>query len=386
MNSVSADAVYIHVPFCVRKCGYCDFYSLAGNQKLIPDYIAALKNEIRAAASLGKPSKGQLLRSIYFGGGTPNLLPSEKIGEVIELIDDHIGLAEDCEITLEANPETLDQYKINHLADFGINRLSVGLQAVQNNLLKSIGRMHTAEDFKNAVLFASEAGIDNISADLMLGLPGQSIEDLDESISYVLSLPIKHVSCYSLIIEPDTPFFDMYSNNTELLPDDEMERKMYHHMIKRLAAAGMPLYEISNAAVPGYESRHNLVYWHAREYYGFGPSAHSYLAGVRRGNPGDIHKYINTWKIENQPFAGAIELERVDETSMQREMLMLGLRLLDGVSFAQFRERFGTDMKQIFNCQLQMLEQKDLIYIDEKSVRLSEKGLDFANQVFMEFV
>ncbi len=386
MSKVGANAAYIHVPFCMRKCGYCDFYSLAGVQGLIPDYIKALKNEIRAASKLLDLSEASPLRSIYFGGGTPNLLPAEGIGEIIELLSEHFGLAYDCEITLEANPETLNREKVFDLAKFGINRLSLGLQAAQSHLLKSIGRMHTADDFRSAVLSASEAGIESLSADLMLGLPGQTMSDLDESISYVLELPIKHISCYSLIIEPDTPFYNMYSQHPELLPDEAIEREMYHHMIKRLASAGMKLYEISNAAVPGYESRHNLVYWHANEYFGFGPSAHSYLAGVRRANPHDIYSYISLWAHEEQPLAGSVVLEVIDQVEQQKEMIMLGLRLIEGVSFEDFLKRFGVDLRSVFNDQLELLMQKDLIIIDEKSVRLSLKGLDFANQVFMEFV
>lgn len=388
MNRISADAVYIHVPFCMRKCGYCDFYSLAGAGavSMIPGYLRALTNEIKAAASLECQTERLPLRSVYFGGGTPNLIPAEQIGEILKLLQDLFGFAADCEITLEANPETVNAKIIRELADYGVNRLSLGLQAVQDHLLKSIGRMHTADDFRNAVLAASDAGIRNVSADLMLGLPGQTIEDIDESLDFIMELPIKHISCYSLIIEPDTPFFERYSQHPELLPDDLIERAMYHHTIERLAAVGMPLYEISNAAVPGFESRHNLVYWQAREYYGFGPSAHSYLAGIRRGNHSDLKRYISIWKNGAEPFASAVELEKIDEKAKQKEMLLLGLRLIDGVSLDRFRNSFGTEIQTVFGKQLQLLKQRELIIIDENSVRLSRKGLDFANQVFMEFV
>lgn len=386
MNDLKADAAYIHVPFCRRKCGYCDFYSLDGASDLIPGYLNALKQEIRTTAFMAGQNSNKLLNSVYFGGGTPNLLPIRQIGEILELLDELYGLSSNCEITLEANPESLGADAINELAYIGINRLSLGLQAVQGRLLKSIGRKHNADDFQAAVTNAANAGISKISADLMFGLPGQTIEDVDKSLDFVLKLPISHISCYSLIIEPDTPFFAKYAEHPELLPDDSTEREMYHYTIEKLQAAGMPLYEISNAAIPGSESRHNLVYWHAREYYGFGPSAHSYLAGTRRGNFCDLKKYISVWQTNSEPFASADILEIIDKQGRQKEMLLLGLRLIEGVSFSRFQDSFGTDMQVVFAKEFLKLQNNGLIVLDEKSVRLSAKGLDFANQVFMEFI
>ena len=352
---------------------------------MIPVWFDAVKKEISAIGSWASDQNGlkKPLKTIFFGGGTPSLVDPALIAQLIGFLGQEFKLARSCEITLEANPGTLNRDGLKRLVDAGINRISLGLQAAQPRLLKSLGRIHSPLDFVNSVKWADQAGIKKISADIMLGLPGQTVSDIDETLNLLFALPVGHVSYYSLIIEENTPFYDIYSGRSELLPDDNLERQLYHHTIDRLQQMGMQPYEISNASLPGEKCLHNLVYWHADSYYGFGPAAHSYLAGVRRGNTGSLDDYLAS---VGTPFGAVVEEVFIDETERQKETMLLGLRLLEGVSFDNFRARHGVELLSVFNDTLISLSNRGLVDVDEKCVRLSKSGLDFANQVFMEFV
>jgi oxygen-independent coproporphyrinogen-3 oxidase len=386
-----AESAYIHVPFCLSKCHYCDFASQAGRTELIPAWFSAVKNEIAAVgewasarADIKKP-----LKTIYIGGGTPSIVSPELIAKLLDTLESEFGLSDQCEITMEANPGTLKQNDLRQLASAGINRISLGLQSSQPRLLKLLGRIHSPGDFINSVTWAAKAGISRISADIMLGLPGQTLTDIDDTLDLLSSLPVGHVSYYSLIVEEGTPFYKIYSGHPELLPDDILEREMYGYTIDRLQGMGFEPYEISSAAVKGEQCRHNLVYWHADPYYGFGPAAHSYLADARRGNTGSLDMYLKVWSAKNEqnnPFLAVTETETINEMERRKETMLLGLRLLEGVGFAQFKSRHGVEMADIFQNILVSLNKRGLIEIDTQGVRLSRAGLDLANQVFMEFV
>ncbi|MDD2534285.1 MAG: radical SAM family heme chaperone HemW [Eubacteriales bacterium] len=389
-------AAYLHWPFCQHKCAYCDFVSWPGGQ---PDrYVELILEEI---SRVGRWSQAQglmaPLTTVFFGGGTPSLATPAQLITLLEALRAQIGIADDAEITFEANPGTVRAPDLTVLRQAGFNRISLGLQAAQDHLLSNLDRIHTRAEFIESVHAARRAGFTRISADLMLGLPGQTMQDVEESVDLVVDLGLDHVSYYSLIIEPGTPFYAKYNDHPELLPDEALERAMYHAVRARLAAAGLDSYEISNAAKSGQTCRHNLVYWQGEPYYGFGVAAHSYLAGVRRGNTANWADYEAAFASTNQaqqpaqqqvsdPFAAAISAEAIDLSEAQKEMILLGLRLSDGVRWATFSERFNGDARVIFSHEIARLIQRGLIASDSTGMRLTHLGLDLANQAFAEFV
>lgn len=388
---VPAGSAYVHIPFCVRKCSYCDFCSYPGQSgEVRADYAAALIREIRAAARWagGPEGPGRVpLETVFVGGGTPTVLTGRQLASILDELRHGFGLAADPEITLEANPGTVDAEKLERCRDAGFNRISFGLQAVQPSLLGILGRIHSADDFTRSVSLAAAAGFRSISADIMVGLPGQTLSDLDETISIVLSQPVDHVSFYSLILEDGTPLKDQCDRQPWLLPDEEAERAQYHRVVQRLAASGFVHYEISNAARPGHECRHNKVYWQALEYYGFGVAAHSYLGGIRRSNTTGLPTYLSAWAQEHpDPFAAAEVLERLDQPGIMKEAMLLGLRMTEGVSHADFQNRFGVRLMDVFGDEVGSLCARGLLTSDSAGVRLTGSGLDLANQVFMAFV
>lgn len=395
-NVDAVQAAYIHVPFCLSKCAYCDFASQAGKADRIPDWFHCVQQEIRTVSRWAdcQTQPKERLSSVFIGGGTPSLVDPACIADLIDTLRTCFGLTEDAEVTMEANPGTLTAEAAVTLAQAGVNRISLGLQTANPALLQRLGRCHDAKDFVNSVRFISQAGIERISADIMLGLPGQTLADVDQTLDLVLSLPIGHLSYYSLIIEEGTPFFERYHDQPQLLPDEMLEREMYHHTMDRLAGQGIQPYEISNAAAAGQVCRHNLVYWQAKPYYGFGPAAHSYLGGFRRGNTSDLETYLQCWSIESEPvqidestvFRATEEADFIDESERRKETMLLGLRLLEGVRYDEFLRRHGVDMTQLFAHELQRLEMRGLVVVDHDGVRLSRIGLDLANQVFIDFI
>lgn len=401
-------AAYVHWPFCQRKCAYCDFISWPAEIGQADLYTQCVMREIEAVSEWShQRGIAAPLTSVFVGGGTPSLARPDQLIAILDLLSAQFGIAAGAEITLEANPGTVSLPALRSLRESGFNRISFGLQAAQDTLLQKLGRIHSCADFTASVQAAREAGFERISADLMLGLPGQTLADVKESLDLVLGLGIHHVSYYSLIIEPGTPFADLYHDRPELLPDDQTERMMYHYVHDRLAACGLKPYEISNAASPGEECRHNLVYWQGLPYYGFGVAAHSFAAGVRRGNTGNWQDYSQIWGEPasafatsipassatpagalnpDWPFLAAVSAETVDEAEARKEMFLLGLRLADGVSWADFLARFGLDARVIFAQEFTNLQKRGLLYCDETGARLTSTGLDLANQVFEAFV
>lgn len=390
-------AFYLHVPFCHQKCRYCDFYSFRADKQKLRTYVERLTQEIiLTRQSYSGPDP--LLHSVYLGGGTPSLLKAEDVDQILQSLRDHFTLAPDCEITLEANPESVNLNKLQAYRQLGINRLSLGLQATDNRLLKILGRLHSYEDFLAGLTAARQAGFDNISVDLMFGLPGQSLENFQASVDQVLALPIQHLSYYSLQLEEGTPLGDYFlqdqtpsrSTSYPPLPSEESERAMYHYLLDTLPKHGFQAYEISNAARPGYESRHNSLYWEARSYFACGPSAASYVGGLRQTRVADFHQWasaIDSWEetgtCPKQLFS---DQETIDGPGALAEFFMLGFRMVKGVSLPQCNQLFGPGAWKRYQKALQALSDQGLIKPRGESIALTRLGLDLANQVFMAFV
>lgn len=278
--------IYIHIPFCKKKCYYCDFISFAGKEEIFKSYVEAVVKEIENA-NLRKYN----IETVYIGGGTPSILDSKEIEKILYKIKPNIS--EDVEITIEVNPGTVNEEKLKDYISFGINRISIGLQSTENRLLEQIGRIHSYEEFLKTYNLAKKVGFKNTNVDLMLGLPNQSLEDIKKSLREIISLAPNHISIYSLILEEGTKLEEMIKNNELQMIDEELERKMYWETKKILEEKGYKHYEISNFAKSGFESRHNLDCWHQKEYLGFGVAAHSYIEGIRYSNIEDIPKYID---------------------------------------------------------------------------------------------
>jgi len=389
----TAEAAYIHIPFCVRKCHYCDFVSFPGaDQATLATYHRALVREMIAAgvwaSRQGEPGGVRRLQTVFLGGGTPTVQDPERLAELLDVLNQTFGLAADGEFTLEANPGTVTEQGLVTLRHGGFNRISFGLQAAQPALLRRLGRIHGPDDFVSGVRMAEQAGFRAINADLMFGLPDQTLEDVAATLELILGLPISHVSFYSLSLEDGTPLKSWCDANPGHLPDEGLERAQYDLIRRTLARAGFEHYEISNAARPGHRCRHNLTYWTGQPYYGFGVAAHSYLQGVRRGNTTSLQDYLDQYSpsAPSHEFPmGSVE-EVVDEAEAGKEMLMLGLRLIDGVRFADYAARFGCDLREHFAEPVNRLIGRGLLHMDETGIRLTETGIHLANQVFCEFV
>lgn len=362
-------SLYIHIPFCKSKCYYCDFNSYCGKDDLIEKYIEALKSELKEINCNFK--------TVYFGGGTPSNIPSKYI---IDLMNE---IQCDGEITLELNPGTITKEKLQDYKEAGINRLSIGLQAVQDDLLRRIGRIHTLRQFEEAYNMARSVGFNNISVDLMFGLPGQTVNDVKESLNYLIKINPEHISCYSLIVHDELveKHPDAFSN----LPNDEDERKMYYLICDELKSAGYVQYEISNFAKPSFESKHNLCYWNQDEYYGVGAGASSYINNVRYKNIDSVEQYVAA-VINSQNDYQVVE-ETQNPESKLKEYMILRLRLLDGVSVSDAYDRFKVNVLEVFQREIDKLVNLDLIEMEkDEHIKLTKKGLDLANIVWEEFI
>jgi len=372
--------LYIHIPFCKSKCYYCDFFSFAGREDAIYPYFQALKNEIESYKGV---LENYRIGTVFIGGGTPSVVNAIYIRELINNIRMHFNIDPGAEISIEANPGTLSFDKLAAYLDAGVNRLSIGMQAWQDRLLESIGRIHRSGEFVENFKLARKAGFTNINVDLIFGLPGQTFDDWAETINSVIELDPSHISCYSLKIEDGTVFGDMLREGKLKPIEDELDRQMYHFAIERLAEHGFLHYEISNFSKPGFECRHNLVYWEGRQYIGLGAGAHSYFNGKRYNNVCDLDSYINCgarmqFHKEN--------IEEIDINEQISEYIILGLRLIRGVSADKFKLKFGRDIFDLFGEQIDNLISRGLLEFKDGTLRLTKSGLDLANQVFIEFV
>lgn len=380
--------IYIHIPFCVKKCAYCDFLSAPSTEEERERYVNLLCEEIAASSVRAKEYE---VVTVFFGGGTPSILKGEQIERILKVLRESFVIAENAEITLEMNPGTVTGEKLEIYKRAGINRLSIGLQSVHNGELKMLGRIHTYEEFLESYHMARKAGFDNMNVDLISAIPGQTVESWKRTLSTILELQPEHISAYSLILEPGTPFYELYAKENDkaekLLPDEDAERQMYRQTIVMLKEAGYERYEISNYSRPGYECRHNLGYWNRVPYLGFGIGAASLVPQemsvkgkmCRYSNPDNIEEYQKCFldKFKGEP------LEREDE---MEEFMFLGLRKTSGVLKGQFRSCFQTGIEEVYGGQLEKLKNFRLIEENEERIWLTERGIDVSNMVFVEFM
>ncbi|HJJ18932.1 MAG TPA: radical SAM family heme chaperone HemW [Clostridiaceae bacterium] len=376
--------IYIHIPFCKQKCYYCDFVSYSNKCSEVKEYIESLKKEIEEF-----DFSNYKVTSIYIGGGTPSYIDSIYIVEILSELKEKLkcNLIEfkDIEITIEVNPGTVDTKKLNDYKKSGINRLSIGLQSTKNDILKKIGRIHTYQEFLEIYKLARETGFKNINIDLMIGIPGQKIGDLKNTLQDIIKLEPEHISVYSLIIEENTPIEKMLENGEIKLPDEDLERNMYWYVKNTLELNGYNHYEISNFAKLGKESRHNLNCWNQEEYIGFGVAAHSYLNGIRFSNTINVEEYIQ--HIEDNRKEENIQIEESQSLEDKKnEFMMLGFRKIQGVDIARFKEKFIDNPIFLYRENLNKLVEEGLIEVDLNHIKLTNKGIDLANLVFEEFV
>lgn len=376
--AIMAKAVYLHIPFCEHICYYCDFNKVFLKNQPVDDYLDALEREIVLTL---EQYPTDAIETIFIGGGTPTALNELQMVRLMEMVKRHLlPLATaDLEYSVEANPNFVSAEKLDTMKQGGVNRVSFGVQTFDDGGLERIGRTHRADDVFKTVNEAAKR-FDNISIDLMFGLPEQTLEHIERDLELAQQLPIQHVSSYSLILEPHTVFAIQERKGKLRLPGEDTEVEMYLKVMETLERRGLKQYEISNYSLAGRESRHNQVYWRNEEYYGFGAGAHSYLNGERRANIAPIPHYI---KAEGLPVRTVTTLETIEK---MEEELFLGLRMRVGVSFETFERKYGVSMKSAFGHVLSVLEAKQLIEVTPTHVRLTESGLPLANEAFAAFI
>ena len=374
--------VYIHIPFCKKKCCYCDFTSYANKQKFCEKYVQALIDEINNFFDNNEAN----ISTIYIGGGTPSFIDGIYIKRIMDVFRKRNLLKLAKEITIEVNPGTVNKEKLKIYKNAGINRLSIGLQSTDDKELEQIGRIHHYNDFIKTYNWAREVGFRNINVDLMLGLPNQRVLDIKDSLEKIVKLAPEHISVYSLIVEEDTPISKMLEEGTLSIPDDETERNMYWFTKNYLELKGYNHYEISNFALDGFISEHNWDCWSQEEYIGFGVAAHSFVNNVRFGNIDDIEEYIHN--CENKEFEKNRIIDEIekDKFSQEKEFMLIGLRKIDGVFISDFKNKFGENPIFVFKEILNKLVEEELLEVDFDRIVLTRKGLDLANLVWEEFV
>ena len=381
--------LYVHIPFCIRKCAYCDFLSMSAGRDLQRQYIEALKKEIRAFPN----AEQYCVSTVFFGGGTPSILPWEWTGDVMDTLQSKFSIAPDAEISLECNPKTADEEKLRAYRSMGINRLSIGLQSAHDAELAMLGRVHTRDDFEQTWRMARAAGFANINVDLMSALPGQTAESWKNTLECVLSFGPEHISAYSLIIEEGTPFYEMYREEEEQrsrgeipeqLPSEEEERRMYEMTGELLSQAGMHRYEISNYARTGYECRHNIGYWKRTEYAGFGLGAASLLAQQGGGE----NRFTNPVRMQEYLSGGWSKKEELvlDRNDQMEEFLFLGLRMMEGIKENEFVRKFGKTVDEVYGEVIERQMANGLLARGGGRIFLTQEGIHLSNTVMAEFL
>lgn len=377
--------LYIHIPFCVKKCAYCDFLSFAADEQMQATYVQALKKEIDF---YGSKYSDRYISTIFIGGGTPSWLDERAMASIMECVYRNFEVASDAEITIECNPGTVSEQKFAVYKETGINRLSIGLQSANNEELKTLGRIHTYEQFLRTYDKARHYDFRNINVDLMSALPGQTPEGFLSSLKKVIRLKPEHISAYSLIIEEGTPFYEKYQKDvelreagrqTELLPTEEEEYQTIKMTQELLQSEGYHWYEISNFAKPGRECRHNIGYWKRADYLGVGLGAASLIDNVRYANTSDIYQYIK------RPEESAVG-EAVSREARMEEFMFLGLRMVDGFLRDEFEQTFGVVIEGVYGAELKRLQQENLLMQKEGRIRLTEKGIDVSNYALSQFL
>lgn len=363
--------LYIHIPFCVKKCDYCDFVSFSGCEGHFEKYIDALIREL-------DKYRGEKVDSIFVGGGTPSVLPPRLIERLCRAVSERFDIADNAEWTIEANPETLDKQKTEAMLCGGINRISIGVQSFDDTELSAVSRIHNAKRAEKAVYEAYESGFKNINIDLMVSLPNQIVQSFKNTLEKAVSLPVTHISVYSLIIEEGTPIANKYRSGEYKMPDEDLDRNLYAYTGDYLKQYGFNQYEISNYAKNGFESKHNLKYWDCKEYIGAGVSAHSYTDGVRFYNTSNLNEYLDGITRVGE--------ERLSDKDMQSEFMILGLRKTDGINEKDFFNRFNLDINSVYGDVIDKYEKLGLLKRDRGILRFTAKGLDVSNSVLCEFL
>ena len=398
--------IYIHIPFCVKKCDYCDFLSAPADLETKEKYVEALINEIK----LNKNKMSEyVVDTVFIGGGTPSLLEENQISKIMSVLKDNCNMSENPEITIECNPGTITESKLLEYKKSGINRISFGLQSANDEELKSIGRIHNYAGFLESYNLARKCGFDNINVDLMSALPGQTLKSYEETLNKVVRLEPEHISAYSLIVEENTLMYDRVKKaqikGINILPDEESERKLYYLTNNILRSNGYRKYEISNYSKPGKECKHNIGYWQRKEYLGFGIGAASLYKENRYNNISDINKYIevltnnikensinnvgNSSEVENQVnILNSIvkNLQQLTERDRMEEFMFLGLRMMEGVSMEKFEQYFGKTYMEVYGKVQKRMEDKRFLINDNGYVKLTEFGIDLSNYVMSEFL
>ncbi|TMN21009.1 radical SAM family heme chaperone HemW [Lentibacillus cibarius] len=376
---MKAQSVYIHIPFCQQICHYCDFTKFFYDEQSATDYIEALTNEIETTIE-GKKNQVQ---TIFIGGGTPTVLNMDQLQSLMQLITRKFDIDNCQEFSIEANPGDFDEEKIKLLNSFGVNRVSLGVQVFDDEMLEQLGRLHRVKDVYRTVELLQRNGFYNISLDLIYALPSQTVEQFQQTLDEAIAFGLPHYSAYALQIEPKTVFYQRYKKGKLHRPPQEDEVQMYEMLKDTMRKYGLNQYEISNFARPGFESRHNLTYWNNEHYYGFGAGAHGYLPGVRTGNIRPLPAYMKQAMENGKPILNA---EEIGKREMIEEEMFLGLRKMSGVNRDLFREKFGFPYEALYGDVISMLVQKGLLINEGNNLRLTDQGVLFGNEVFEKFL
>ncbi|KOS61990.1 oxygen-independent coproporphyrinogen III oxidase [Lysinibacillus agricola] len=377
-----ARGVYIHIPFCHQICNYCDFNKFYFKNQPVDEYIEMLGKEMELATKK-YPESFKQIETIFLGGGTPTALSPQQLEKLLELIRTYIPMDSVTEFTTEANPDELSEAKLQALFDGGINRLSMGVQSFDQELLKKIGRTHSNNHVYETIALAKKIGFRNISLDLMYGLPGQTMAQWKDSLEKALALDLPHFSAYSLIVEPKTIFYNQYTKGKLHLPTEDLEADMYDVLMNQMEVHGLQQYEISNFAQAGFSSSHNKIYWENDEYAGFGAGAHGYLAGVRYSNHGPLKKYMESVNAGELPI---VYEHVVTENEKREEQMFLGLRKTEGITHSIYEGKFNESMHAHYRHVIEKLVLEDLLEHDPIGIRLTRKGRFVGNEVFQQFL
>ncbi len=379
--------IYIHIPFCLKKCGYCDFLSGPQDEETRGIYVSRLVKEIKESQWATEVTS---VPTVFIGGGTPSILKEEELASIMKALFETFPIDKDAEITMECNPGTVTEGKIKAIRELGVNRLSIGLQSANDEELKILGRIHTYRDFLDTYSYARKAGFSNINVDLMNSLPYQKAEDYQETLNKIIGLKPEHISAYSLIVEEGTDFYELYAEDAELreageepeiLPSEEEERRMDTMSHDLLSEAGYERYEISNFALPGYRCRHNTGYWQRVDYIGFGLGASGLMRHVRYKNTEDLYTYLH-----GKPYPYNVETEPLGDYSEMEEFFFLGLRMDQGVSLKEFEDCFDVTAEEVYGELFPDLERGGFIEINGDIVKLTPYGRDLSNYVLAQFL
>lgn len=371
-------SVYIHIPFCEKICHYCDFTKFFYDEKMADDYLLALENEIKTTMV-----EKQEMETIFIGGGTPTALNARQLKQLLRIVEQYFSFAPNCEYTFEANPGDLTKEKIKLLKNAGVNRISMGVQDLNDEMLEQLGRLHRVKDVYQNINDLQKEGLNNISIDLMYALPNQTFEHFDQTLQEALQFDLPHYSAYSLQIEPKTIFYQRYKKGKLVKPPEEIEADMYAHLRKEMNSKGIKQYEISNFSKKGFESKHNLTYWNNNYYYGFGAGSHGYLPGKRIINVRPHPTYVQKAMETGVPI---LHIEEISEKERVEEEMFLGLRKSEGVSLKEFEKKYHISINELYKNDLDVFLERGWIEINEDYIKLTELGKPFGNEVFQAFL